>query len=185
MKKIITLALLALSALSAHAQFWVGGSMTVNRSKEDNSTAESIDRTTTFAFKLMPEVGYHLTDKVALAISAGYMHTYMHDVNDDVPYDGTQSSDNYYLTPYVRYYFNNGRLRLFTNGEIPFSSDDHGTNIGLALRPGVEFEVCPRMGLLCYVGALSYNHSSHGNYSRNTFDFRLSDQIYLGVYFNL
>ena len=185
MKKIITLTMLALSALSAQAQFWVGGSMNIIHSKEDNPTAETTGQTTTFAFKLMPEVGYHLTDKVALALSAGYKHTYLHDVNNNIPYDESRSTDSYYLTPYVRYYFNNGRLRLFTNGEIPFSSDDHGTNIGLALRPGVEFEVCPRMGLLCYVGALSYNHSSHGNYSRNTFDFRLSDQIYLGVYFNL
>ncbi len=177
--------MLALSALSAQAQFWVGGSMNIIHSKEDNPTAETTGQTTTFAFKLMPEVGYHLTDKVALALSAGYKHTYLHDVNNNIPYDESRSTDSYYLTPYVRYYFNNGRLRLFTNGEIPFSSDDYGTNIGLALRPGVEFEVCPRMGLLCYVGALSYNHSSHDNYSRNTFDFSLSDQIYLGVYFNL
>lgn len=193
MKRIITLVLIALVTLTAQAQFWVGGSMYIDRTKE-NSSFLNIDRKTTFILRLMPEVGYHLTDKVGLGVSAGYEFNSQHVVldNPNQPfYDQKNYSNSYYLTPFVRYYFNNNRLRLFADGELPFSTTHNQGNaetsfsMGLALRPGVEFEICSRMGLHCYLGALTYNHQWYGNLNADSFSFSLKDQINLGIYFNL
>lgn len=193
MKRIITLVLLALVTLAAQAQFWVGGSMYIDRTKEISSSLD-IDRKTSFILRLIPEVGYHLTDKVGLGISAGYEFNSQHIVlkNTNQPfYDRKNYSNSYYLTPFVRYYFNSNRFRLFADGELPFNTnhnqgnDETSFSMGLALRPGVQFEICSRMGLQCYLGALTYNHQWYGNNNADSFTFNLKDQIYLGVYFNL
>lgn len=193
MKKTITLILLVMATLTAQAQYWVGGSMSIDRTKENNSR-EDIDRKTSFRFCLSPELGYHLTDKVALGFSATYEHEYFHLVlsNANVPNTDQTKTGNYYrLTPFVRYYFNTGRFRLFADGELPFSIDhtsgyDYSAfDIGLALRPGVQFEICPRMGLLSYLGSLSFAHHWHDNFSSNNLYCSLRDEIYLGIYFNL
>lgn len=192
MKKHITLALWFMATLTAQAQYWVGGSVFIDRAKEED-TREYIDRTTTFNFELRPEFGYHLTDKVALGLSASYWHEYTHIVSTNYQpiVDQSQTYNAYSLTPFVRYYFNEGRFRLFTNGELPFNTshnrgDEYTTlSLGLSLRPGAQYELCSRMGLLCYLGSLSYAHHWRDHYSSNTFNFSLSDELHLGIYFNL
>ena len=65
MKKIFMMAVMAVAALSANAQVWLGGSFALDFSK--NTAKENMT-----SFEIAPEVGYNLSDKWAVAMALGF-----------------------------------------------------------------------------------------------------------------
>ena len=72
-KKVIALsALFVLSTINSKAQFYIGGSLGYTSTKVSNNGNEQSGS----SFKIMPEIGYCLNEKVSLGVQAGYAHGY-------------------------------------------------------------------------------------------------------------
>ena len=137
MKRIILTVLLltGMSAMQAQeSKFYVGGTLGFTWSKlksDDTSTSGA-------SVKVMPEVGYNLSDKWALGVSLGYSHGYAAfggiDFNDlksianavastaaDVASDGTAKLNSFRFAPYARYNFwQTGKLKFFLEGSLGY-----------------------------------------------------------------
>lgn len=137
MKRIL-MAVLLLAGVSAmqaqESKFYVGGTFgfTWSKMKTDggNQSGASV--------KVMPEVGYNLSDKWAVGVGLGYSHGYAAfggiDFNDlksianavastaaDVANDGLAKLNSFRLAPYARYTFwQTGKLKLFVEGSMGY-----------------------------------------------------------------
>ena len=136
MKRII-LAVLLLAGMSAmqaqESKVYVGGTLgfTWSKMKSDGSQSGA-------SVKVMPEVGYNLSDKWAIGVSLGYSHGYAAfggiDFNDlksianavastaaDVANDGTVKLNSFRFAPYARYNFwQTGKLKFFVEGSLGY-----------------------------------------------------------------
>ena len=72
MKKILLAIIVAMTAVAANAQFWIGGSFGLNFIKPDYSKSDVITSLT-----IAPEVGYKINDKwdVAVALNESFIAT--------------------------------------------------------------------------------------------------------------
>ncbi len=103
MKKFVILLFVAMAALSAKAQVYVGGTVSLWHN-------DDVDATT---FTLNPEVGYNLNEKWAV----GGILTFSHSKLDEGKYNA------FGLAPYARYsYYENKVVRLFIDGGLGFST---------------------------------------------------------------
>lgn len=103
MKKFVILLFVAMAALSAKAQVYVGGTVALWHN-------DDLDATT---FALNPEVGYNLNEKLAI----GGVLTFAHSKLDEGKYNA------FALAPYARYsYYENKVVRLFIDGGLGFST---------------------------------------------------------------
>ena len=68
MKKILLLAVVMFSSLTASAQFYAGGSIGFGSVKPMNGGDSE------FTFKILPEIGYTLNDKFDIAVGIGFTH---------------------------------------------------------------------------------------------------------------
>lgn len=66
------IALFASYTLNSNAQFYIGGSFGYTSTKVSNSGNEQSGS----SFKIVPEVGYNLNEKISLGVQAGYSHGY-------------------------------------------------------------------------------------------------------------
>ena len=108
MKKFVILLFVAMAALSAKAQVYVGGTVALWHNDDLDAT--------TFAWN--PEVGYNLNEKLAI----GGVLTFAHSKLDEGKYNA------FALAPYARYsYYENKVVRLLTvNIPNPFRSIESG-----------------------------------------------------------
>ena len=104
MKKLFVMAVMAVAALNANAQWWAGGSFALNF---DNNGRNGDQNTT--SFEIAPEVGYNLSDNWAVAIALGFGTTNNAAVSEGVDsyYGGKlDEANNYFkVAPYARYTF--------------------------------------------------------------------------------
>ncbi len=155
MKKTIITAMLALAAVAANAQVFVGGTMGVATQKKSN-----IDRYTTFTFA--PTVGYNFNEKVSAGIEFAYTY------GDQ----GLVSTNEILLGPYVRYNFfepesveglkvfaEAGLYYNYLNVDIDGESGD-GNGVQIALRPGVSYMLGANWQVLAKMDLFSFTHMS-------------------------
>ena len=88
MKKFLLAAALVVASLSANAQVYLGGGVSLH--SEDPGEGDT--KTT---INLVPELGYKLDDKLSIGVKLGYEHSKQ----------GDKSSNDYTFEPYVRYTF--------------------------------------------------------------------------------
>ena len=137
MKRILVAVLLltGMSAMQAQeSKFYVGGTLgfTWSKMKTDDGSQSGA------SVKVMPEVGYNLSDKWAVGLSLGYSHGYAAfggiDFNDlksianavastaaDVANDGPAKLNSFRFAPYARYNFwQTGKLKFFLEGSLGY-----------------------------------------------------------------
>jgi len=183
MKKIILTAIVAVIAVSANAQMWIGGELGYNTSKT------TFDGTKTFTSNnvtVLPEIGYSLDENWDVAVAIGYKHADDKDHLTDT-YTGTNS---FILNPYVRYsYAKVGDLKFFVDGGFTYANthyngnDDNMNTWSLGLKPGLAYSLSPKTTLVAHVGDLSYGFSKQGDWKKNSFGLNLDNSITFGVYF--
>jgi len=155
---------------------WVGGSVGVNTSKVTDG-----DRLTNY--KLLPEIGYVLSDNWGIGIKLGYAH------NEYNVEDKKMKSDGFMVNPFARYAFLKGDIGgLFVDGGAGYayskikstSTKVHEFEVGL--RPGVSINVSDKVALTGKFGFIGYQYEKFGSKKTNTFgfDFDLS-QVQLGM----
>ena len=143
MKKIVVLLFVAVIAMSAKAQVYVGGNVSLWHNDDADNTF----------FAIAPEVGYNFSEKWAVGASLGFVH------NSNKLADFKNA---FYFAPYARYsFYENKVVRLFVDGTIGVSSVKYevgGSNGGfeLGVKPGIAIKLNNHFSLIGKCGFLGY-----------------------------
>ncbi|MCM1309836.1 MAG: porin family protein [Bacteroides sp.] len=179
MKKIITLAAVALMGLGAASaeDFYVGGSLGVMH----NST------TKTTTANLLPEIGYNLSDNFAVGTSIGFSYVKQGDTHNG----------SFVFDPYARYtFFKGDRVSLFVDGGIDFSlgrtgwkggHSDCSVTVGIGFKPGISVDLNDRFSIVAHCGLLGYTYGNDaakagGRFTGGGLD--LSNALSFGLYYS-
>lgn len=153
MKKILTLALLAIASVTASAQVYVGGSFSLERNTTKNETN----------FTIAPEIGHNLSPKTALGGTLEFTHNYA---------DGL-SSTIFSVNPYFRYKFlhaANGRFTAFLDttagiglGNAKYSGDKSDTAVAwdFGFKPGIAYDLSKHFTIVAHLGFIGYQGANH------------------------
>lgn len=192
MKKIMMIAVMAVAALTANAQTWVGGNIGLHTEKTKFESTELYSGTN---FEIAPEIGYNLNDKWAVAIALSYGH-YANKVVSFAGQDISGTANAFSIKPFVRYTFvKAGNFAVFCDGVLDYSSlhingvENNLNSTGVAFTPGISYAVSPKVFLVAHVGELSYDHTwfdaGVGTVKDNAFNIGLTNAISFGAYVNL
>ena len=185
MKKIVMMAVMAVAALTANAQTWVGGEVGFT-SSHVNGVGTSKE------FSIKPEVGFGLNEKFDVAIALGY--TYSSDKLKSQLGGGKFSTNTFEISPYVRYKFvKAGNFFAFVDGGLNYSTihfqgvKNNVNQFGVSVVPGIAYSVSDKVTLVSHLGeGLYYDHVWMKDVARgNEFGFKLLNQISFGAYVNL
>ena len=145
MKKIFLAAIVALFAINANAQFWAGGAIGFESSKnKDLDTKAS-------AFNFAPEFGYNFADNMGVGIALSMD-------NSKVVVGDNKTKENLYLVaPYFRYVFMSfGNISLFADA----GADNN--NFFLGVQPGIAFQCNEKITLATRLGKIGYSNVGDG-----------------------
>lgn len=171
MKKFLLLAMMAVSAMTANAQVWVGGAVGYDYNDLNGQGFSKIT--------LSPEVGYNLDDKWAIAL----------DLNTSFRVGDGSDNTEFTLTPYARYtFFRSGIASLFVDGGFSVGADkeegqDANAIWGVGLRPGIAISITPQ---LTFVTKLAYfGYEKNDKEKRDSFGFGIdNDNLKIGLYYS-
>ncbi len=147
MKKIIALALFAVMAVTASAQVYVGGSIGAWRDKTAHVTTANI----------LPEIGYTLSDNLAIGTVIGWEHTHTTGI----------SVNMFSVEPYARYtFFRSNIVGLFVEGgfgvgagkasDSDGNKSDTATIWSIGFKPGISIKLSDSCSLIAKFGFLGY-----------------------------
>ncbi|MDE6170318.1 MAG: porin family protein [Duncaniella sp.] len=147
MKKIISLAILAVMAFTASAQLHIGGTVNAWRNGSEHETTLTI----------MPEVGYTISDNLIIGTEIGWNHFHKKGLNNNL----------FGIAPYARYTFlQSGIVGLFVEGGFDVfagktsfengGESDTATTFGIGFKPGASFKVSEKVTLVTKFGFLGY-----------------------------
>jgi hypothetical protein len=148
MKKIVLSIIVALIAITANAQVYVGGTFGVGSDKVETEGTE-VKNTT---FKILPEVGYELNEDWSVGTVVGYEYNKSGDVK----------TNTFTIAPYARYFFlNSDVVRLFADGGFGFSTSKpkHGDSVNgfeIGLKPGLAIKLNDSFSFITKVGFAGY-----------------------------
>lgn len=173
MKKILLTAVLAVSALAASAQVWVGGRVGYTHADDDGFK--------TNYFEVAPEVGYTLTDGIDLAIALGFK---------SVKPENVDATTNFTINPYIRYtFYQTGAVGFFIDGgvQIETTNDDtpgfDKTEVGFGVRPGLKFAASDKVTFVTRLGGLGYVSNYRHQEKYNRFGVGVGNAIDFGFYY--
>lgn len=162
MKKVMMMVALLVATVAASAQVYVGGGIGIGSSKEAHAEGVDVDAKTTFY--ITPEIGYNLSDNLAVGIGLGYNHSKK----------GDFKTNGFSIEPYARWTFVKWeRTSLFLDGGIGYatSKQETSTDLGngmtasvetknssfyIGIRPGVKVNLTGKLALITKVGWLGY-----------------------------
>ncbi len=169
MKKMFLMAIMAICAVSANAQVWIGGNLGYDFDKNNDVK--------THALSISPEIGYNLSDKWAIAANLDY--TYGKVVNGG-------SVNTFTINPYARYTFAKaGMASFFVDGGIEggvqkVENFDAEGVFGIGFQPGVALQISPKVCLVTKLGYLGYRHTD----DHDRFGFGVNNEtITFGAYY--
>lgn len=148
MKKILTLVVVLMAALSVHAQeMYLGGGISLWRNDDAKKTS----------FSIAPDFGYCFNEKWAVGAEIAYAHNSMEGV-----FEGSKNA--FALAPYARYsYYENKVVRLFIDMGMGVSvvkpeHRDSYTGVEIGLKPGLAIKLNDHFSLITKVGFAGYRH---------------------------
>ncbi len=161
MKKFLTLAVVALIAMSASAQkgsMYIGASSINFSDQGDLGTgfiyAKSGDNKMT-GFGITPEFGYFFEDNMAFGIMAGYGYTKT-ELNG-----GDSKTSTIRINPYLRYFLNqSGNFGFYIQGGVNYEYETEAKSnlIGVNFMPGVSYAISPKFTATATFGNLGYEY---------------------------
>ena len=181
------MAVMAVAAISANAQVWIGGEVGLTSSHVNGVG-------TTKAFTLQPEAGYSLSDKFDVAIKLGYSYASEKEYKTSFGPQSYSNVNTWEINPYVRYKFvKAGNFFAFVDGGLGYATthyqgvSNNENKFGVYVVPGIAYSVSNKVTLVSHIGdGLYYKHEWVKDVARsNDFGFNLLNQISFGAYVNL
>lgn len=176
MKKILMTMVAAFAAVSMNAQndMYVGGSLGFSTTSYDGNNMGN-------TFKILPEVGMKLDENWGIGVVVGYSNTKR---TKEATGTVDLNSNAFTIAPYVRYTaFTFGNVNIFADGIFQYVSgndesakagsavDNKYNTWGLAIQPGVAYNISDNFSLVAKFGSL-VGYSSYkpdGGEATNTF----------------
>ena len=175
MKKFFAIAVVAMIALTANAQTWIGGSFGFDwaKSKADGAKANTY-------WEIAPELGYDLDETWAVAIKVGINSTKKGD--DD-------AVTGFVINPYARYKFANlDKLTFFIDGGLAYKTygKDRGNSFGIGVKPGLAYKVADGVSLEAKFGGLGWTTFSKEAGNSDIFGLGVdTEDLSFGVFFDI
>ena len=182
MKKFFVMAVMAIMAIGASAQWYVGGNLDFGQTKADGV------KTTTFG--IAPEVGYNFSENWAFGGTLDLGYTKQSGVKTTM----------IQVNPYARYtYFRSSSnlISLFVDGGVEFGagwtsySDESSKTAciyGLGFRPGLSINIAENFSFVTHVGFIGYkganNAAKASGYGTKAGVSLNSNDITFGFYYN-
>lgn len=146
MKKIMMTLVAVAMATTMNAQWYIGGGIGYQHTKDGDQKTNT--------FKILPEVGYNISDNIAVGATLGYTYS----KNDGVKTNGFQ------VSPYLRYTFVKlEKVNVFCDLGLGYAYEKKGeakkNSFGVGLFPGVAVNLNDKLSFVTKIGALSYTHS--------------------------
>jgi hypothetical protein len=178
MKKILMTMVAAFAAMSMNAQLYVGGSFAFEAWSSQKLAGDKSET----VFKLMPEIGYNLTDEWAIGTVIGYQSDKFNGVNG-------VSESAFTVAPYARYTFTKlGKVNLFVDGGVGFTSASKTdwTELQIGFMPGLAVNLTDNLSFVSHVGFIGYDLLNPDGDDNNISKFGLSldgTDISFGLYY--
>ena len=153
MKKILMTLVIALSAVTANAQWYLGGSVGVASVKNGNADAETV-------YKFVPDFGYTLNDTWSIGVAVGYQKGACDLINSGFGQD--TKTELLQVNPYARYVCAKTRhILVFIDGTVGLGSyKDIGTEFQLGLKPGVAVNFNDKLSFVAHFGFVGFDSFS-------------------------
>ena len=183
MKKIMMIAAMMVAAVSANAQAYVGGGIGFQTTSQGDNTNTVI--------KIIPEIGYNLSENWAVGIALGYGHSKNTVSTNGV--DVSVKTDVFSINPYARYTFVKfEKVNLFVDGGVGYThtkaGDAKNNQFTIGLMPGVAVNLNEKLSFVAHVGFLGYKYDKddyEGAKAANTFGLDLDGtNLSFGLYYN-
>lgn len=195
MKKIIMAAVLVLGAMTASAQGYVGGEISLWRNASHGS-----NQTT---FSIAPEIAYGVADNWYLGANLGYAYHYNQHVKTNA----------FFIKPYARYTFAKiGNFSLLSDFGFGFATyknkvgdadaSDAACAYEVGIRPGISYAFNKKWNVVAHFGFLGYRDCNDKTYEignaaqteiesidtnplgPNGFGFSFANNLSLSLYYN-
>ena len=183
MKKFILTAIVAVAAMTANAQIWVGGQLGYQFSKYDNDVTGDLKVN---QFTILPEIGYSLNDKWDIALQIGDEYQSVKVGNGKA-----ESMNAFVVAPYARYtFYKTGKVGFFLDGGFSIKTGDFSeegidfedeTMFGVGIRPGVKFAASDKVTFVASFGGLGYR--GVGDFSQFGFNVN-GNALQFGCYYS-
>lgn len=159
MKRLIITLVVFCVAFSAHAQFYAGGGFRI---------ANNFDAPGSI-FSLEPEIGYNLSDKLAVGGAFGLFSSRI----------GDNRSSSFSFQPYARYTFASiGILNFFVDGAVKLTTHKGGGGAWeFGAYPGIAIPLDGRFSFVAHMGQLSFSSDS-------VFTLGLDNSVSAGLFFH-
>ena len=205
MKKILMVAVMAAAAVSANAQWYVGGQLGLDFNKA-NKDADS-----QMTFSIAPEVGYNINENWAVGAQVGFSMANKLKEDGKITYDAhgiptgyteatyDATGTSFFIAPYARYTFaKSGNVSFFVDGGIGFATanydidapyekyNESGTIFHIGLRPGIAFKATDKISFVATTGYFGYMKKSDDVYGGGSrFGLNVNgNALQFGFYYN-
>lgn len=176
MKKFFAIAAVALMALTANAQIYVGTGLGFSYDKADSEGAKANTE-----FSLNPEIGYNLTDQFAVGLDLDYTNSKVGD-KDAVSKFGGNVYGRYNIAEV-------GSVKLFGELAVGYMGlgKDAGAETHIALRPGASVALSDKVSLQTRLNLFQYTmyNKDAGDFKKTQFGLINGSKIQLSLIYNL
>ncbi|MBQ8712082.1 MAG: outer membrane beta-barrel protein [Prevotella sp.] len=179
MKKMMMTMAAALMAVAVNAQVYLGGSLAIEAWSSQKNAGDKSET----VFKIMPEIGYNLTDEWAIGAVIGYQSDKFNGVNG-------VSESAFTFNPYARYTFANiGKVNFFVDGGVDFTSASKAdwSEIAVGFKPGLSVNLSDNLSFVSHVGFIGWDQFNPDGDDNNTSKFGLDLSglnLTFGLYYN-
>ena len=205
MKKIFMIAVMAVAAVSANAQWYIGGQLGLDFNKK-NKDADS-----QMTFSIAPEVGYNINENWAIGAQIGFSMANKLEEDGKITYDANgiptgvtnptydATGTSFFVAPYARYTFaKSGNVSFFIDGGVGFHIANYdiddpdekynksGSIFHIGLRPGIAFKASDKVSFVATTGYLGYMKKSDDVYNgASRFGLNVNgNALQFGFYYN-
>ncbi len=162
-------------ATTMNAQWYVGGTVGYNYTKDKNTDVKSN------TFVITPELGYNLNEKWAVGMKIGYAYNKVDDAK----------SNEFVVNPYARYTFVKlDKVNFFVDGGFEYNyvkvEDDSANGFGISFKPGVAVNLNEKISFVAHVGNFGWSSAKAKNAkSVQSVDLGLNlTSVDFGLYYN-
>ena len=143
-KLLLVLTVGLLAAFSANAQWYVGGSLSIQP-----GAATDKDGNDALGLEIAPEVGYILNDKMAIGATLSYDNTFF------------GGGSIFSIAPYFRYFLlEMGPVSLFVDGQLELDFANMGgesqTGFGVGVAPGLSIPLNDHLSFVGHFAQVGY-----------------------------
>lgn len=185
MKKFLMTLAVAVTAMSASAQVYVGGNFGVSSHKVEGNDTKT-------EYSVLPEVGYNFNNSWAVGTTVGFG-------KGNPMNNGNEATLRNYFTvqPYVRYTFVHSKyVNVFTDLGFGYAHYNHAdASVPASInaweagfRPGVAVNLSKKLSFVAHVGLLGWQQAKYdGTDAGKTTDWGVSlngNNLTFGLYYN-